>query len=144
MSMTHLRRTAFAALAFLFYGFGIASSFAASPAGRYCGEVISNGDYQDITTVLNVDRDGRISGTYQIEARDGLVMGTLAEKNPASGTVRVMVWTDKYGSGVLTVHFSNDYRSFAGRWGQTLNGRDDTPSHSWNGGPCSYRDDERD
>ncbi|MBA8876413.1 hypothetical protein [Phyllobacterium myrsinacearum] len=141
--MTHLRLTAFAAMAFLFYGFGIASSPAASPAGRYCGEVISNGDYQDITTILNVDRDGRISGTYQIEAPDGLVMGTLVEKNLTAETVRTMVWTDKYGSGLLTLHFSNDYRSFNGRWGRTEGGRDDTPSHSWNGAPCYYLDDNR-
>lgn len=142
--MTHLRLTAFAAMAFLFYGFGIATSQAASPAGRFCGEVISNGDYRDVITVLNVDRDGRVSGTYQIEAPDGLFIGTLTEKIVTPGTVHNLIWTDKYGSGLLAVHFSNDYRSFRARWGNQVDGKDDAPSHSWNGEPCYHADDERD
>ncbi|QND52612.1 hypothetical protein HB779_12370 [Phyllobacterium sp. 628] len=134
--MTHLRLYAFAFMALFFYSLGIGNSLAASPAGRFCGEVISNGDYQDIETILNVGRDGHVFGTYQIDAADGLVMGTLTENEIETGPERTMIWTDKYGSGLLTVHFAQDFLSFNGRWGHSTGGAHDAPSHSWNGSRC--------
>lgn len=135
----NLRAFAFALVALAFCGLGTASSMTASPAGRFCGEMISSGDYQDVETLLNVDRDGRISGTYELDEPNGRVDGTLAEKDPGAGTSRMLVWTDKYGTGLLELHFSDDYKGFKARWGGSSNGRFDAPSHSWNGSRCTTR-----
>ncbi|UXN63687.1 hypothetical protein N8E89_14250 [Phyllobacterium sp. A18/5-2] len=110
---------------------------AASPAGRFCGEVISSGDYQDVETMLNVDKDGRITGTYELDEPDGRVEGTVTEKEPGTGTSRTLVWTDKYGTGLLELDFADDYKDFKARWGGSNNGRFDAASHTWNGTRCT-------
>ncbi|ATU92084.1 hypothetical protein [Phyllobacterium zundukense] len=134
--MMNLRSFALVLAALAFYGFGVANGIAASPAGRFCGEMISSGDYQDVETLLNVDRDGRIAGRYELDEPDGRVEGTLTEKDSA-GTSRTLVWTDKYGTGLLELKFSDDYKGFKGRWGGSNNGRFEAPSHSWNGSICT-------
>ncbi|PSH63614.1 hypothetical protein CU103_15285 [Phyllobacterium sophorae] len=135
--MMNIRSIAFALVALALFGFGTASSMAASPAGRFCGEVISSGDYQDVETMLNVDKDGRITGTYELDEPDGRVEGTVTEKEPGTGTSRTLVWTDKYGTGLLELDFSDDYKEFKARWGGSNNGRFDAASHTWNGTRCT-------
>jgi hypothetical protein len=137
LNMMNIRSFAYALAALAFYGLGVANGIAASPAGRFCGEMISSGDYQDVETLLNVDRDGRIAGSYELDEPDGRVEGTLTEKDPGAGTSRTLVWTDKYGTGLLDLEFSDDYRGFKGRWSGSNNGRFDAPSHSWNGTRCT-------
>lgn len=127
---------AFAAI-FLF-GLG-SNSFAASPAGRFCGEVISSGDYQDIQTNLNVEEDGRISGTYKLDGPNGRTDGTLVEKDRGSGFERMLVWTDKDGTGLMSLHFSSDYKGFKAAWGSSVAGRFESPIHSWNGVRCPLK-----
>ncbi len=132
----NMRVFAFALVAIASYGFSTNGGLAASPAGRFCGEMISSGDYQDVETLLNIDRDGRITGAYELDEPAGRVEGTLTEKN-GTGTSRTLVWADKYGTGTLDLHFSDDYQEFQGRWGASTNGRSEAPSHSWNGTRCS-------
>ena len=102
----NLRSSAFAFAALVLYGLGTTTSMAASPAGRFCGEMISSGDYRDVETNLNVARDGHLSGTYELDEPDGRVEGNLTEKDLGSGTSRTLVWTDKYGTGLLYLDFS--------------------------------------
>ncbi|MHC1549477.1 hypothetical protein [Phyllobacterium sp. K27] len=111
-------------------------SYAASPAGKFCGEVISYGDYQDIQTNLNVDRDGRITGTYKIDGLAGRTDGNVIEKDRTSLTERTLIWTDKDGTGLVSLHFSSDYQGFKAAWGGSTNGRFDPPIHSWSGTRC--------
>jgi hypothetical protein len=125
---------AFAALAIL--GLTTVNGIAASPSGRFCGEAISSGDYQDVETNLNIDADGRLSGTYELDEPDGRVEGRLIEQDLEHGTSRTLVWTDKYGTGLLSLEFSSDFTSFQGSWGGSVNGRFEAPSHSWNGVRC--------
>lgn len=132
----NLRSFAFAFAALAFYGFGTASGMAASSSGRFCGEMISSGDYRDVETSLNVARDGHLSGTYELDEPDGQVDGTLTEEDLGSGTSRTLVWTDKYGTGLLSLDFSSDFDGFNGSWGGSANGKFDAPSHSWNGARC--------
>lgn len=134
--MMNLRLFAFALVAFASYGFGIVGSMAASPAGRFCGEMISSGDYQDVETLLNIGKDGRITGAYELDEPTGRVQGTLTEID-GTGRSRILEWADKYGTGTLDLHFSDDYQEFQGRWGTSPNGRPEAPSHSWNGVRCS-------
>lgn len=134
--MMNTRVFALALVAIASFGFGVDGSLAASPAGRFCGELISSGDYQDVETLLSVDRDGRVTGSYELDEPDGRVAGTLTEKD-GTGTSRTLVWSDKYGTGTLDVLFSDDYQAFQGRWGASTNGRPEAPSHSWNGTRCT-------
>lgn len=121
--------------------FGIGSnSFAASPAGRFCGEVISYGDYQDIQTNLSVDKDGHISGTYKLDGPNGRSDGALVEKDPkGSGLERMLVWTDKDGTGLMSLSFTSDYQGFKAAWGGSVSGRFEAPNHSWNGTRCPVK-----
>ena len=132
--MTNLRFAAIAAL--FFYGLATVQGFAASPAGRYCGEMISSGDYRDVETVLNVDRSGRIDGRYLAGDPAGRLEGTLTEQGNGDGTHRTLIWTDKYGTGLLNLHFSDDFTAFKGSWGASSNGRFEAVSHAWNGAHC--------
>ncbi|RCW85357.1 hypothetical protein C7476_103199 [Phyllobacterium bourgognense] len=132
--MRHSLTSAFAAL--VLYGLGTMTSMAASPSGRFCGEMISSGDYRDVETILNVARDGHLSGTYVFDEPDGRVEGNLVEKELGSGTSRTLVWTDKYGTGLLSLDFSSDFNGFNGSWGGSLNGKFDATSHPWNGARC--------
>lgn len=134
--MMNLRVFGLALMAIVSFGFGTNDGLAASPAGRFCGEMISSGNYQDVETLLNIDRDGRIAGAYELNEPDGRVAGTLTEKD-GSGTSRTLVWADKYGTGTLDLHFSDDYQEFQGRWGASMNGRPEAPSHTWNGTRCT-------
>lgn len=112
------------------------AGYAASPAGKFCGEVISYGDYQDIQTNLSVDRDGRISGSYKIDGVAGRTDGSVVEKERTSPTERTLIWTDKDGTGLMSLHFSENYQDFKAAWGGSTNGRFDPPIHSWNGSRC--------
>jgi len=134
--MMNLRFPAFALAALAFYGLGTAGGMAASPSGRFCGEMISSGDYQDVETSLNVAKDGHLSGTYELDEPDGRVEGNLIEQDLGSGTSRTLVWTDKYGTGLLSLDFLSDFDGFNGSWGGSVNGKFDAPSHSWNGARC--------
>jgi hypothetical protein len=134
MMMRHSLTFAFAAL--VLYGLGTTTSMAASPSGRFCGEMISSGDYRDVETILNVARDGHLSGTYVFDEPDGRVEGNLIEKDLGSGTSRTLVWTDKYGTGLLSLDFSSNFDGFNGSWGGSLNGKFDATSHPWNGARC--------
>ncbi len=131
------RSFALAVAALLFYGLGTANGLAASPAGRFCGEMISNGDYRDVETVLNVDKSGRIDGTYEAREGNARLQGTLKETDPGSGPSRTVIWTDKYGTGLLNLNFSDDYSAFKGRWGPSDNGRFEAASHTWSGVRCN-------
>ncbi|EJM98691.1 hypothetical protein [Phyllobacterium sp. YR531] len=110
--------------------------YAASPAGKFCGEVISYGDYQDIQTNLSVDRDGKIVGSYKIDGPAGRTDGNIVEKDKKSPTDRTLIWTDKDGTGLVSLHFSDDYQDFKAAWGGSNNGRFDPPIHSWSGTRC--------
>jgi hypothetical protein len=134
--MMNLRSYAFACAALAFYGLGAASSMAASPAGRFCGELISSGNYRDVETILNITKDGQIFGKYEFQESNGAVQGTLTEKGTGTGTSRTLIWHDKYGTGLLDLHFSNDFRSFQGLWGDAVQERHEAPSHSWDGSRC--------
>jgi len=133
--MTNIRLAAAAAL--LFYGLGMMPGLAASPAGRYCGEMISSGDYRDVETLLNIDKSGRIVGTYLAGDPAGRLEGTLAERDGSTGTSRALVWTDKYGTGILNLDFSDDFGQFKGSWGALRDGKFEAASHSWNGARCA-------
>ncbi|MGH6859825.1 MAG: hypothetical protein ACRECY_06190 [Phyllobacterium sp.] len=132
--MTKLIQLAFLALATPMLG--TTAGLAASPAGRFCGEVISQGDYRDIQTSLSVDRDGRLSGTYKVEGLNGRMDGTLAEKDAGDGLTRTLLWTDQDGTGLARLHFTDDYQGFTGSWGGSQAGRFDPPVHSWTGTRC--------
>jgi hypothetical protein len=130
--MNRYKFVAAAALLVLSGGTGLA----ASPAGKFCGEIISYGDYQDIQTNLSVDRDGRIIGTYKIDGPAGRSDGNIIEKDRKSATERTLIWTDRDGTGLVSLHFSSDYQKFKAAWGGSVNGRFDPPAHSWSGIRC--------
>jgi hypothetical protein len=93
-----------------------ASQNESKAVGEFCGTYFNGTKYQDITTKFQLASGGRLSGTYEFEDDGRWESGTL---DPAplesDGSVK-FVWHDKYGSGVLTLQFHDDFSSFSGAW----------------------------
>lgn len=102
-------------------------------AGKFCGVIWSNGINAKAVTVLAVAADGSFAGEY-IFAPNGLppVSGVLEMQGAIRRRVADFVWRDKYGTGVLTLRFSANFHSFAGKWGLA----DQVPRFKWNGRRC--------
>lgn len=104
------------------------------PGGRYCGKLLSGGEYSDIETSFSAGPDGRLSGTYIFREPAALVEGTLTEVKGSKDRLRkTFVWQDKYGSGQLVIAFNRRFTSFSGKWGAG-NGEVFAP---WNGRQCN-------
>lgn len=108
---------------------------AGSPAGKYCGELLSAGVMSEVETSLQ--RNGAsnsITGHYVFSDEGQPVEGTLAEgedDGDRNDLTRSFVWRDKYGYGTLTVTFTPDFSEFAGHW--RSGGSEGAP---WNGRRC--------
>ncbi len=82
-----------------------------------------------VTTSLTVTGN-ILSGTYAIFEASGKTTGKLSgfrETGPREG---VFTWHDAYGQGTLNIRFSDDYRSFEGRWNPQGNSE---TGGTWNG-----------
>ncbi len=106
---------------------------ATSPTAHYCGKLLSSGRLVDVETSLQVDRQGRISGTYRFDDDETTTTGSLSEIQAGGGWQHTLLWTDRYGTGSLTIRFTSDYSHFEGLWGP----QDAAPSYTWNGGECN-------
>jgi hypothetical protein len=85
-------------------------------AGTYKGEVYNNSDLDAVTTTFRFERDGRISGNYEVDEEEGSFKGHISNVRFEGPRTISFEWTDKFGEGFATVEFASDYQSFVGEW----------------------------
>ncbi len=105
---------------------------AAKPSGRYCGAVFQNDKMENAEVVLNETKDGRLIGKMLYHDVDTLTEGTLEEPTKENGTLRTLMWRDKYGTGLVIFQFDDKFEKFDGYWGTNL----EVPSNPWRGKRC--------
>jgi len=90
-----------------------------TPEGTYTGTIFS-GDIVPVFTTFYPKPLGdkkQIYGTFMYQERDYWVTGSLSDCQFNSDYQILCHWHDKYGSGVMKVHFDNQFESFDGNWG---------------------------
>lgn len=97
--------------------------------GIYEGTAESDGDIVTVRTIIQLDSDGELSGSYILRKKD----------NDETGKLMLFVWESKYtlvcrwahpkGSGYMRILFSAAYYKFSGWWGPDLELLDS----AWNG-----------
>ena len=103
-----------------------------TPNGRYCGKLMSLGELVGAETVLKIDPNGRISGTYEFRDGNATTNGTLREVEKSASLTKTLRWTDKYGDGRLVITFDPAFMRFDGHWGTG----DEVPGQTWFGQRC--------
>jgi hypothetical protein len=107
------------------------SSWTTMVAGRYEGQVTSDGQPLPASTDLSVGSNNAISGSYTfVEPGNVRVGGSLDACAAGRSLVLTCKWRDRYGDGTLEMTFAGDFRSFSGRWSGS-----DKPSqwYAWSG-----------
>ncbi|MEP6356919.1 MAG: hypothetical protein ABJ081_09560 [Hyphomicrobiales bacterium] len=102
--------------------------------GIYKGQIWSNGNYPG-KTVFSVSLDGKISGHYEFKGVNEIETGKLDSCNLVKQTLSC-IWTDLYGSGDFRVKFSQDFRTFSGKWFDEVGDfkkYGERVGHHWNG-----------
>ena len=85
--------------------------------GEYQGSLVSSGQAVPVSTQLRVGPNQAIRGSYTfIESGNVPVTGSLESCAVVRAQVLSCKWRDRYGDGTLELTFSNDARSFNGRW----------------------------
>jgi hypothetical protein len=114
--MMRLRAVFFAALFPAMAAHGPAKSAVLDSEVVYIGCVEASGSNLPVATSLKPAERG-ISGYYVlIEPNGDAVRGTLEQvADLGNGAVRLR-WTDRHGSGALTIRLSDDQSRFTGYW----------------------------
>ena len=88
-----------------------------SPAilGEYHSQIWSGGTVLSSITRLRQDASG-ISGDYSMNEDQGVTIGQLHECHAQTAHRWSCLWSDPYGVGVLTMHFSANFAGFDGAW----------------------------
>ncbi len=95
----------------------------------YDGKVLSGDSMMRVKTTFVLRNKKRYMGSYIIFENSELVLGELLNFRRLSKQSVLMEWKDKYGTGILQVHFSKDFKTFHGYWS---NGKE-KPSLPWTG-----------
>jgi len=84
--------------------------------GTYKSEIFAGAKISYPGTTTFKTAGGALSGTYELTDNSEKVPGTLSDFKPGAKNTLTCTWTDKNGSGGLTVTFSADLSSFTGKW----------------------------
>ena len=107
-----------------------ADALATQIAGSYKSSIFSGSTEFPGTTKFGVDKDGAITGTYQLTEQDGTVVpGKLTDFRTVGPNKLQCKWEDKNGTGDFVLTFKADMSSFEGLWND--DGSDE--KHAWNG-----------
>lgn len=87
--------------------------------GIYKGHVFNGDGLDPVLTTIKVNKDGVLYGKYAISDGNSIVFGKLSNFRSEGKYTIAIDWKDKYGSGVLRVLFSANYRYFYGYWGKS-------------------------
>ena len=132
MSITNKLGKAFLVIISLFVSeTTISSSLRESIVGTYKGTILGSGDVTYIAvTEFSLDSNGRISGAYTWQEKEGEALGKLYNCTEKMEIRQVICnWKDKLGNGVMDISFSEDYKSFSGGWNDEGSSR----KHLWDG-----------
>jgi hypothetical protein len=97
--------------------------------GTYKGIIWSGEEEIPATTMLFRDGKGVLSGKYEMSEEGGVVAGKLYECSVVGNRKMKCKWEDEYGTGDLSLEFSDDLSRFEGLW----NADGDSESYLWNG-----------
>lgn len=84
--------------------------------GKYESEVESGDRLITATTTFVVNDQGALIGSYELIERDDFIPGTLNQCRGLKVGIVQCIWSDRYGTGKLTVTFSEDFSRFDGYW----------------------------
>jgi hypothetical protein len=87
--------------------------------GPYVGPVLNDGVRQTLATEFNLDEQGHLVGHYHV-ADDPPFDGELSDFRNDGDHSGLFTWTDRYGHGVVHVHFLPAEGRFVGEWGNTV------------------------
>ena len=90
-------------------------------SGVFEGNLLSNQKLLPVETRFNLTDQGNLTGTYVMTEEGGTETGKFKNIKLDSDYSLTMTWVDKYGEGTLRVLFSEDYSTFKGFWGDSVN-----------------------
>lgn len=111
---------------------GIAEQASSRPEGRYCGNVLHNGEFVYSEVELVNAENGYLNGIMRYHDNDAVTEGTVEETKRDALHTRTIQWADKYGYGFAILNFNKDFSSFEGVWGTAIQ----TPRYTWTGKRC--------
>lgn len=97
-------------------------------SGNYNGKVFNGTDMDLVLTSFFKNESGVIVGKYTMFEDNRKELGVLSNLRSEGDYTIVADWKDKYGSGILRMLFSSDYKVFHGFWG-----RNNKTSLPWHG-----------
>lgn len=87
--------------------------------GTYTGVVFNGDNVDQVMTTLIFNESGELVAEYAMGEEAGLALGKLSNFRREGEYTFVANWSDKYGSGVLRMLFSSNFKLFYGLWGKT-------------------------
>jgi hypothetical protein len=88
-------------------------------SGTYEGRVFNGDNMDPVLTTFFIDESGQVLGKYAMGEETGLEVGVLTNLRMEGDYTFVFDWKDRYGTGILRILFSSDYKVFYGLWGKT-------------------------
>jgi hypothetical protein len=104
------------ALALLTIPISAAADWLQDVLGPYVGPVLNDGVRQTMQTVFSLDDQGHLIGHYHV-ADDPPFDGELTDFIDDGNHGGLFTWSDRYGEGVVQVHFLPAEGRFVGEWG---------------------------
>jgi hypothetical protein len=102
--------------AFLLLAAILPASAQSVPLGTYNGTIKSGDAEVPVETVFS-GKGTQVTGKYVIEdPASGTYEGTITNLLINASRVATLTWTDKFGEGTAIMAFSEDGRSFSGKW----------------------------
>jgi hypothetical protein len=104
------------ALALLTIPIAAAPDWQQEVLGPYVGRVLNDGIRQTLQTEFSLDGQGRLIGHYHVADDppfDGELTGFINDNDHGG----LFTWSDRYGEGVVHVHFLPAEGRFVGAWG---------------------------
>jgi hypothetical protein len=95
-----------------------ASDWVSDVLGPYVGPVFNDGALETMQTEFTLDPSGNLIGHYHVEDTPPFD-GELSNFHDEGDHTALFTWTDRYGQGVVRVHFLPDEGRFVGDWGNT-------------------------
>lgn len=88
-----------------------------SLVGTYRGKIHNGGQPESALTSFYFNDQGKLVGTYFMNADTDAVKGEIVEFIPVGNYMALLKWKDTYGTGHLRALFSYDGQQFTGQWG---------------------------
>lgn len=104
------------------------TSWMKNVVGVYKGDIQAE-VYNPVTTILTIDNDGKLSGTYEYTEHKKHFSGTITDCSAAKVNVARCKLQDQESKGELQFTFAKDQSKFTGKWWTEVEHR----SNSWDG-----------